>query len=268
MNENNIVYLADRAQACLMNGRLEEARSLFERLCQLDKGNEENWLMLAAVQGETGSLDEALNCANQAIELDGEYVEAYLTRAHLLQKMNQPEDALNSALKAVEIDDEYDEAWLFLAGIAGRLKHYQDAEDWAEKAVSLLPGNVDALANLANARYELTQYAGAEQTYRQVLELQPEHFQAQLGLARGVVAAQKRYDEALELLRPLLKRAPEHSDTLDCQAACYICLGREDEAVVILERIIKRDSQYLYAYIHLANLYEQRGDHLKALEYS
>ena len=266
MNENNILTLADQAQACLMNGQMEEARSLFERLCQLDKGNEENWLMLAAVQGETGSLDEALNCANQAIELDDEYIEAYLTRAHLLQKLNHLEDALNSALKAVEIDDEYDEAWLFLAGIAGRLKRYQDAEGWAEKAVSLLPDNVDALVNLANARYELTRYAEAEQSYRQVLERQPEHFQAQLGLVRAVTA-QGQYDEALDLLQPMLKRVPEHSDTLDCQACCYIGLGREDEAIAILERIIEHDSRYLYAYIHLANLYEQRGDHLKVLEY-
>ena len=264
MNGNNIAYLADQAQTCLMKGRLAEAKPLFERLCQLDKNSEENWLMLATVQGETGCLDEALRCADQAIELDGEYIEAYLTRAHLLQKMNKPKDALNSALKAVGIDDAYGEAWLFLAGIAGQLKRYQEAEDWSEKAVSLLPDKVDALTNLGNARYELARYAEAEKAYRQALELQPEHFQTQLGLARAV-AAQGHHEEALELLQPMLRRAPEHNDTLLCEASCFIGLDREDEAAVILERIIEKDSGYLYAYMQLANLYEHRGDHLKAL---
>jgi tetratricopeptide (TPR) repeat protein len=266
MNEKDIAYLADQAQTSLMNGQLEEARSLFGRLCDLDKNSEENWLMLAAVQGETGALDEALRCADRAIELDGGYVEAYLLRARLLQKMNKPENALNSALKAVGIDDSYDEAWLFLAGIAGQLKRYQNAEDWAEKAVSLLPDNVDALTNLGYARYELARYAEAEQSFRQILELQPDHFQAQLGLARSA-AAQARYGEALELLKPLLKRAPGHSDTLDCQASCYTGLGRDDEAAAILERIIERDSRHLHAYIRLANLYEQRGFYDKALDH-
>ena len=266
MNERNFADLAHQAQTCLMNGHLEEARSLLEQLCHLDNTSEEHWLMLAAVQGETDSLDEALRCANQAIELDGEYVEAHLLRARLLQKMDKPQEALNSALQAVGIDDSYDEAWLFLAGIAGQLKRYQDAEDWAEKAVSLLPDNVEALTNLGNARYALTRYTEAEQSFRQILELQPDNFQTQLGLARAV-AAQERYDEALELLAPLLKRAPDHSDTLICQASCYAGLGREDEAVAILGRIIECDPRHIYAYIHLANLYEQRGDYDKALDY-
>ena len=103
MNENNGIDLASKAQACLGSGQLDEAKSILEHLCRLDNQNEENWLMLAAVHGETGRIDEALSCANRAIELDGTYVEAYLTRAHLLLKLAQPEKALQSALKAVEI---------------------------------------------------------------------------------------------------------------------------------------------------------------------
>lgn len=265
MNENSVVYLADKAHDHLVAGQLNEAKEYYERLCHLEPKNEENWLMLATVHGELGQFDEALSCANQAIELDKEYVEAYLARAHLLSKLACDSESLKSALKAVDIDDEYTEAWIFLAGMAGRLKRYEDSEAWALRALTLAPENTDALANLASARYELTRYAEAETTYREVLHLQPDHFQAQFGLAKTVAALQ-RYSEAIALLEPVLKRAPKHSDALDCLAICYATLDRRDEAQEILEQIIQRDDSYIYAYMHLANLLKRQNKHLQAIQ--
>jgi tetratricopeptide (TPR) repeat protein len=264
MDNNSVVDLADRARACLVSGRLEEAKGYYQRLCDLDPKNEENWLALAALHGEGGQLDEALSCVKKAVKLDEGYVEAHLTRAHLLARTGETEGALESALKAVEIDDEYAEAWLFLAGLAGRLKRYENAETWALKAVTLMGGNADALANLGSARYELSRYAQAEASYREALRHQADHFPALLGLAKAV-AAQQRYAEAIDLLQPALKRAPEQSDALDCLANCHAQLGRDDEARKILEQIIEKDAAYSYAPVHLAGLLERRGDHLEAI---
>lgn len=265
MTEDNVVYLADKAHTCLVSGQLDEAKSLYTRLCHLDQNNEEVWLMLAAVNGELGVLDEALSCVNRAIELDGDYVEAYLARAHLLEKAGNDEDALTSALKAVEIDEEYPEAWLFLSGAGGKLKRYVEAEEWARKAVGLLPANVDALVNLGNAQYELGHYAAAEQSFRQILELQPNHFDARLGLAKSL-SAQQRFEEALEYLGQVLEKIPGHSEACDCLALCYAGMGRQDDAVKQLQGILRQDNKYMPAYIHLAHILEQRGDLAEAIE--
>ena len=261
----NIVCLVDRAKACLANGQLDEARALYTRLSHLDNHNEEIWLMLAVLRGESGELDDALHCVEQAVELDAGYVEAHLTRARLLQKLDRPEDALQSALKAVEIDGDYAEAWLFLAGLAGQLNRYADAEEWARRAISLLPDNAEAYINLANAHYQQGNAVDAETAYRQALELQPDSIQAQSGLPRAV-AAQQRFNEAIELLGPLLQYAPDDNEALDCLGVCYMNTAREDEAAELFERIIEACPQYQPAWLHLASLYEQRGDFLKAID--
>ena len=264
MSENNVVNLASKAQACLGSGHLEEARSLLERLCGLDKQNEENWLMLAAVHGETGRLDEALSCANRAIELDGAYVEAYLTRAHLLLKLTQPEKALQSALKAVEIDDEYTEAWLFLAGIAGQLERYEDAEQWARKALRLAPDNIDALVNRANAQYRQDD-PETENSYRQVLQIQPDNVPARMGLARSLMA-QERFGDAEDELRHVLKGAPNEIEALDALGLCCMKMDRLDEAAAIFEDVIQRDTGHQQGYLHLAELLDMRGDYHGAMQ--
>ena len=264
MNED-IVYLADKAQSCLMSGQLKEARALYERLCHTDSRNEENWLKLAAVQGETGLLEEALSSTNHAIELDETYVEAYLGRANLLQKMGNLDEALNSALKAVEFDDEYGEAWLFLAGLAGQLDRYKDAEQWAQRAISLSPGDVDAYVNLANAQFRQGD-PEAENSFRQVLQIQPENVAALLGVARLSIA-QDRFEEAANQLQKVLQRAPGDSEALDSLGLCYMNLDRQDEAISIFENIIQSDAGYLHAYLHLAELLDRQGDYLGAIKW-
>lgn len=266
MNNSSIIDLAERAQSCLASGQLEEAKSLYSKLCQLDANNEEHWLTLAALNGETGEVEEALACANKAIELDDTYVEAYLTRAHLLQRDGKNEEAFESALKAVERDDAYDEAMMLLTGLAGQMKRFEDAERWAQKAVALLPANVDALLNLANAKHELTKYQEAEESYKQVLGLDPSNQQIKLGLAKSI-SAQGRHDEAITILQPLISGTADNYPAKDVLASCLINLGRDDEALEILVELIKTHPEYVFSYIHIADIMERRGDHLLAINY-
>ena len=58
MNQSEKEALAKQAEACLVSGQLEKAKSLYSRLVEIDSNDEEAWLMLAAVLGETGSIDD------------------------------------------------------------------------------------------------------------------------------------------------------------------------------------------------------------------
>lgn len=266
MNTNEILQLADKAQACVTHGQWEEAKSLYQRLCHVDSKNEENWLMLAAVNGETGFIEDALKCANEAIALDKSYVEAYLTRAHLLQQLGKLKEALDSAIQAVEIDSEYAEAWLFLTGLAGQLQQYADAEKWAQATLNLLPDSAESFVNLGNARYQLGKYAEAETAYKQAIALQPDRFQSQLGHAKAVVA-QERFEEGMELISPICARYPDNSDAACCLAICKLELGEEEGALQLLKQIIENEPGYLLAYHHIAKILEHRGDYEQAIYY-
>lgn len=266
MNNSSVIDLAQRAQSLLASGQFEEAKSLYSRLCHLEANNEEHWLTLAALYGETDESDKALECANRAIELDASYVEAYLTRAHLLQRTGKNEEAYDSALEAVERDDTYDEAMLFLTGLAGQLKRFDDAEKWAQKTMALLPANVDALLNLSNAKYELTKYEEAEDSYNKVLEIDSSNHQAIIGLAKSI-AGQGRHDEAMAQIKSFLAIAPANYHAKDILASCLINLDRDDEAQEILVKLIKTKPNYVFPYIHISHVMERRGDYLQAINY-
>jgi tetratricopeptide (TPR) repeat protein len=259
MNDNSVTNLSNEAYASLTGGRLNDAKSLYTKLCELDSKNEENWLMLAAVNGEIGLIEEAKASVRKAIELDDTYVEAYLTHAHLLKKTGDNEGAITNALKAVEIDDEYDEAWTFLCGLAGQMGRYDDAEAWGKKAASIFPGNIEILLNLANAQYQQNKYHDAEETYKKILVAQPEDFPAKIGIAK-LLTVQNRYNEAIVILEQITASSPNNSEALDYLGICYTGIGRIEEAKSIFNSIIENDKDYEYVYIHFANLMEKQGD--------
>jgi len=96
------------------------------------------------------------------------------------------------------------------------------------------------------------------------LGIQRSHFQAQLGLVKSI-SHQKRYDEALELLKPILRESPDNLEALLCQAICYQGVEKIGEAKEIYQQIIKYDRLYIPAYIGLAELKETQGDYLEAI---
>jgi len=265
MQENKMAELSQRAEASLASGQIEEARNLYTQLSELDANNEETWLMLAAIHGESGDLSAALQCADKAISIDPDYVEAHLTRAHLLQRLDRFEDAIASALKAVDKDHEYGEAWLFLGGLAGRLER-TDAAEWAEQAVKLLPGSSEALINLGNAYYQQGLFEEAEAEFRNADQIAPGVFASDLGVAKAI-AAQQKYTEAVALLESAVAREPYDVEALDNLGVCYINLGRREEAVAIFDRIIEGQADYVYAYTRVARLFSEQGDYEEAIEY-
>ena len=266
MNDSSISNMTDCAHAYLTNGQLEEAKSLYIQLCRLDGDNEEHWLTLAALYGESGKIDDAIECVNKAIELDNSYVEAYLTKAHLLQQAGNCEEAFECALTAVKHDDTYDEAIVFLTGLAGQMKRFDEAERWAKRIVDLKPTSIDAMLNLGNAQHELTKYQESESTYKKILVLSPTNQSARLGLARSL-HAQGHYSETIELLEPILASETKNCYAEDLFAACLISLGRLDEAFEILVNLIKSHPDYVVSYIHIAGILETRGDYIQAIRY-
>jgi tetratricopeptide (TPR) repeat protein len=266
MNNSSIESLTHRANTCLASGQLNEAKLLFSELCEKESNNEEHWLTLAAIYGETDDNNQAIECANKAIELDATYVEAYLTKALLLDKLGNREEAFNNVLQAVERDDTYDEAMVFLTGLAGRMKRFEEAEHWANKTINLMPGNIAALLNLGNAQYELSKFEEAENTFYKVLEQDANNQAAILGLARAA-HAQGFFDKSITLLKPLVATTTISGYAEDLLATCLIGLEKEDEAYEILERLIKSHPNFVGSYIHIASILENRGDYFQAINY-
>lgn len=259
MNQTEKNALARQAEACLDSGQLEQAKSLYSRLVEIDGDDEEAWLMLAAVLGETGSIDEALRCAQRAIAVDPDYLEAYLTQAHLLHRCGRNDAALQSALQAAEGDPTYTEAWLFLAGVAGQLQRWEDAHSWAGRVLSLEPNNAEAHVNLGNALYHQHRFEEAAASYRSALTLQPGSILAMLGLGNALLA-QGEFSDAAAILEQALQAEPDKSDIKSSLGICYANQNRLGEAIALLNEVISEQPDNLPAQLNLGRALSLNDD--------
>ncbi|HBH07537.1 MAG TPA: hypothetical protein DDX92_13140 [Flavobacteriales bacterium] len=72
-------------------------------------------------------------------------------------------------------------------------------------------------------------------------------------------------EERLELIEEMRKKNPEDSFLAYAAALEYNKLGEKNEAISIIEALLKRDPQYLSAYYQLGRIYEETDQHKKAV---
>jgi len=106
-----------------------------------------------------------------------------------------------------------------------------------EEALEVAPGDADVLVELGSALYRLARYNDSDQRFQSALDLAPDHPGAIEGLAL-VAATQKRYPQAREHLRHLLRLRPESGSVWLRVGDIEHRLGNEAEALDAWERVL------------------------------
>lgn len=65
--------------------------------------------------------------------------------------------------------------------------------------------------------------------------------------------------DRIEKLKEFLASSPEDNFIQHALAMEYIKLGKEQEAQILLEKLLNRDEKYVGSYYHLARLLERTG---------
>lgn len=267
--ENDMPDLLERAYACLDRNAIEEARALFVRVCELDPGNADNWLMCGAIAAETGAVREGIQLMKKAIALDPGNGNAHYLMARALSGLGQESAAYASVCNSTANDPVHVDAWVLRGALAGKLGNLDDAESASRRALTLSPANADAHGNLAGVLHRQGRLDDAVAAYRMALkfgvaghELRCNFAQAlaQLGLngeaaqilAETIDAAPDSgpvhlhagrvhtlcgdFEKALELFARAAELMPDDSGPLLGTAEVLVRLGRDIEARRFFER--------------------------------
>jgi cytochrome c-type biogenesis protein CcmH/NrfG len=113
----DIDKLHDQAEAAIATHRLDEARTIYTRICEIDNADVGPRMMLGAIEREDGNLE--------------------LAASHLST--------------ATSLDPDFTEAWVMLGGVYGQLERLTDSEAANRHALALDSKLADAQLNLANA---------------------------------------------------------------------------------------------------------------------
>ncbi|UCG41770.1 MAG: tetratricopeptide repeat protein [candidate division WOR-3 bacterium] len=214
------------------------------------------------------------------------------------------ESALENFLRALETDPSYFDPYIGAGSVHRVRRNVVEAKGMFRSAIELEPGNPKGYEALGDLFLELAradptyldsalsvydeglkhdpsmielhkgkaevhlrrgESAKAESVYTQALAIDPENT-GLLGLWAEFLYDQKRYEEAVEVLGPLVGQLPEESDLSMDLAASLAELRRYDEAVAALDVVIERDSVNIQAILTKGVVRSRQGKHKSAVE--
>lgn len=297
-----LAALLDEARERLAAGRAADAEPLLRQALAGHPQSSAAWNELGRALNNLRRLADAEGAFREALRRDPDMAAAWNNLGHVLRAVGQAGDAHQAFARAVELDPgdgraRRNLAMSFLArgeteaGMAAleqalesdpddALAHAQlahalhageqpaAARTHYEAALTLRPELTDAAAGLGALHQAEGRYADAGQRYRQVLATDPAHPMARAGLA-AILEIEGRYEAGLALLEPRLGDAALPASVADTAARLYRRLGRQSEAMALLDRVAASPhgpaDAALLDYTR-GGLLEDAGDHAGAFE--
>jgi tetratricopeptide (TPR) repeat protein len=218
-----------------MDGRLDEARTAYERALRKDPQAVFLLKRLAELSARTDRLTDALVYAERAFELDPDDEGLRLFLGSLYRIRRDPESAAR-VLRDAEGAPVSSDAAVLLFGILLEGERYAEAKSVAQWLIDHEAEGVRGYIALAEVTERMGDAPGAEGVLRQGLAKHPGELALFGALARSRRERGDRVGE-IGIYREILAIHKDHHATLLALAEAQIALGQEDEATETLERV-------------------------------
>ncbi|GMQ89076.1 MAG: tetratricopeptide repeat protein [Gammaproteobacteria bacterium] len=256
--------------AQFQQARYQQAVESLSRAVQLDPGQFEAWMLLGQACEATGATGHAINSYKQAVALQPVSEKALHALGGVQLKSKMWLDAGNVYASLLELNPG-DSVCISNLGIA--LSHayqYERLVDLLEPVALNNPEALEPNYYVAFAHTELGEVEDALTFFNRVLDAHPGHAESIVGLA-GIYNFKGRYEEALEIIRPLTSSRPDVAGVALVFAAIAPRFKLFREAIALLERHIDNpklsDHTRANVAVTLGNLYDKQGDFDRAFRY-
>lgn len=258
-------------------GRFREAIALFRReLAQ--HPNALSWRGIGQAYLELGKPDSAHLAFQTALQRDSTYAEAWLDQAELYENEGRYDEALQAAHRAWELAPQSLVARYRLGNLLLLTGQLEPARLLLEAVVQEAPWHQAAHYSLGRVLQRLGEPEAARQMLERAEALRA--LQAKVEQAEFLVANTPRDPYAYATLGSLLRRLGQYREALyayqvallldpsnrefqNNMAVLHLLIGEEDQAIVLLETALQRDTTFVDGWINLGILYARQG-HLEA----
>ena len=257
---NNILA---EAQAALDKKDYETAVKDYQ--AYLDKGpdNASVHFQLGYAFTALQKLDEAKIQYQKAIELNPKMSEAYLNLGLTLLDSN-PAGATAPLQKAVELLPNLARAKFALGVAYERSGKTPEAIEQYQEAEKIDPKDFDTHFTLGRLLLGAKRPAEAEAEFRAALAIQNDSSPARLGVAQSLVA-EKKTDEAAELLSAYLEKVPGDRQARFQRASLLFDAGKYDECLAELDRAANGGPEALVSLKLRAAAYGRKKQYAEAI---
>jgi len=219
------------------------------------------------------SYDAAMENFQRAIETDPTYYDPYIGVGNIWRFRRDPIQAQEYYRKAMKLDPKKAKAYeglgdLFLE-MSGMDSTYVDSalavyKSGLEQDSSL----VDLYNGVAEIYVRMGKTAQADSVYKEALRRFPDEISVQR-LWAEFLYKQQRYQEAADVLRPLIERFqadPNVNKLREKLAAALTELGKYEEAITVLAKVLETDSSNVQAVLTQGVILTRQGKYKQAIQ--
>ncbi len=259
---NDLVY--GLALVRMREKRFDEAEKLFRRLTEGPQADPRAVLGLAEVQAVQGKMDQALALLQQRIKQEPANVGYRLAYAQGLAQAGKLDDAIREYEAIAASDPKNAVARRQLGVLHARKGALDRAEQWLRQAEQLAPKDTETLLALGMVAQQRRDLAKAKSYYEKVLAIDPDHVIAANNLAYLLAEGSEQLDRALTLAQRARSQAPQDPRIADTLGWVYVKRGLYDEALNILEPLVRQHPQVAAWRYHLAVALARKGERDRA----
>ncbi len=258
MSSLNSKEIVQQAMAHVNTGRFKEACELFVQLCQANRHDPWNWMMLGAVHGELGSLDDAVICLRRAVELQPGYPQALYTLGKVFSLKGDLKESMSCMERAITSAPNYAEPWVAMSWLNIQLDDLQRAESSARKAIAIQPKMPEAHYALGNAMQMLKQVNEAIDSYRHAVALRSQFADAHFQLGNMLVFTGD-FNQAAACYRLVIQLAPKYVAAYKEFAILLHKSGNLHEAIIQYQNVLALHPDDARSWGNLGNAYHGLG---------
>src|SRR5271156_6118407 len=215
---------------------LQLAIAEYEKLAQLKPGDVETHLLLGQLYGLNHDSAKAETEFKAAQKIDSNSEEVALNMARLYSEQGDAKRAAE-VLNAIPVDDRSPRIEFALGASYEQLKDNKNAIAAYHRALDLDPDNLDTERGLANVLLADQQLDEALKVLNGIVAAEPQDWQSQVHISE-IQRRQGHYDGALKTLEKAKTLAPESLELSYNEALLYDSLGRYDDAIGVLTKLV------------------------------
>ncbi|NLI75955.1 MAG: tetratricopeptide repeat protein [Candidatus Riflebacteria bacterium] len=241
--------------------RLQE---LTERV-KVDPKNPEILKELGNHHFHGGNYKEAIQCYQMALDIDPRFYKALYNLGNTYYKMDDTEKAVHYWHRAIEVKPDFDHAFFNLG------YHYFQKMFWKEairslaEAARLNPSAADTHYYLGKCYHQTNRLAEAIEEFKKAIALAPEDPEYHYELANSsydlasVSGVPSHFQVAVDEWTRFLKEKPQEAKARNNLCDALLQLGRHEEALAEIEKVLAREPEYPPALITKAEILERMG---------
>ncbi|WVR07101.1 hypothetical protein IAU60_004140 [Kwoniella sp. DSM 27419] len=202
-----------------------------QSLMAIDRESCKSWIAVGNCFSLQKDHDEAMRCFRRATQLDPGCAYAWTLCGYEAVEMDEYDRAIAFYRSAIRNDSRHYNAWYGMGLVymkTGKLKY---AEHHFRRAVEINPTNAVLLCYVGMVLEQLDDVVQAIHFYERAVTYAPDSPMVQFKRIRALVALQ-RFDEAIALLEPLSREAPDEANIVFLLGKCYLRKDRRGDATI------------------------------------